>query len=333
MSDPTPATRSANTPPSPSSSGPRAPDAHDAVATGAALEGYAAAAPTDAHLGWTPAQVQARTGGQGRPLADVKGAVETNYGVPERGLNKIPNEVFSDSRIRNEQYLKPLEAVPSRFTPTDPAALKDPAAWRDAARSASDFRNATMETVRAQMSEKGLGASTAAKPTAPTFEQTQAKAESTLIKDNPAAFEGMSPAEREIAISKQVIKSAGQSDPSFDAIVKGADESALGLKTLKYGGRALMVVGAVVDGASIVNEARTSMQTGDWRNTEKQTAKVAGGWLGAAAAGAAVGAVSGTIVPGLGNVAGFVIGAAAGIFGYWAGSQLGEASFTAATGY
>ena len=341
MADPTSATSSSHTPssstssssPSSTSNGVRSPDAHDATATGAALSGYAKAAPTDAHLGWTPQQVEARTGGAGRTPADVTGSVKSNYGVPDRGLNNIPKEVFSDSRIRNEQYVKPLGGVESRFTPTDPAALKDPAAMRNAAQAASEFRNSTMESVRGQISEKGLGASTAAKQTAPSIEQTRAKAESTLIKENPAAFEGMSAAERDIAVSKQVIKSAGTSDPTFDAVVKGADEASLGLKTLKYGGRALMVVGAAIDAKSIADEAGKSMQTGDWRNTEKQTAKVAGGWLGAAAAGATVGAISGTIVPVLGNVAGFLIGAAAGAIGYWAGSQLGEAGFTAATGY
>jgi hypothetical protein len=308
---------------------PRPPEPHDATATGAALEGYARAAPTAPHLGWTEPQVLARTGGAGRPLADVLGAVET-YNVPPRGLHGIPGELFSDSRVRVDRYIGPLQGLEQRFAVSDPALAGDPQAWRNAARGASEYRNQVMQNTRASMSEMGLGASKTAKPTAPSFEQVFAKTEAGMLKSHPAVFDGLSAAQREIAVSQQVIRSAGKADPTFNALVHGADDAALGLKALKVGGRALMVVGAVVDGASIVGEARTSMQTGDWTNTGRQTARVAGGWLGAAAAGAAVGAVSGTVVPGLGNVTGFVIGAVAGGVGYWLGSQAGEAGFNAA---
>jgi len=304
------------------------PDWNDAVGVAPGLWGYQAAAPTAPHLGWTLPQVNALTSGAGRPLADVLGAMDP-YGVPQRGLNGIPNTLFSDSRIRIDQYTLPLQSIPDRFTP--PASLiNDPAAWLDAARNASAERNTVMNNVRGMISEQGLGTSQAAKSTAPAFESVWNGATQKMLQQNPAVFDGLTDAERTIKVAQNVVQKAGTSDPTFNALVQGADEASLGLKTLKYGGRALMVVGAVVDGASIVNEAQTSMQTGDWTNTGRQTAKVAGGWLGAAATGAAVGAAAGTIVPGLGNVAGFLVGAAAGALGYWAGSQLGEAAFDAA---
>jgi hypothetical protein len=306
----------------------RPPEPHDATGVGAGLGGYARTAPTAPHLGWTEPQVNARTGGAGRPLGEVLKAVES-YQVPQRGLNGIPQELFSDSKARIQQYLGPLQGLEQRFQVSNPAQLNNPQAWRDAARGASDYRNQLMESTRQAISEKGLGASQAAKATAPPFETVLAKTEQGMLKANPQAFEGLSASQRSIAISQQVIKNAAKADPTFNALVHGANDASRGLQALKLGGRALMVVGAVVDGASIVSEARKSQQTGDWSNTERQTAKVAGGWLGAAAAGAAVGAASGTIVPGLGNVAGFVIGAVAGGVGYWLGSQGGEAAYNA----
>lgn len=309
----------------------RRPSTDDTHATGAALEAYARAAPTDAHLGWTVDQVNVRTGGEGRPLADVLKATE-HYGIPERGLNGIPPELYGDSRIRIEAYIKPLETLEARHTITDPARINDPAAWKDAARAASAERNAVLDRTREMISDKGLGASRAAKPAPKPFEKVWKDATAAFEKESPSAFKALDESARNIEVAKRVIKGSAKADPTFNALVRGADEAALGLKALKYGGRALAVVGAVVDGASIVGEARTSMKTGDWSNTERQTARVAGGWLGAAAAGAAVGAVSGTIVPGLGNLAGFVIGAAAGAAGYWLGSNAAEAGFNAVAG-
>lgn len=314
------------------SSPPRAPQPHDAVGAGPGALGYSAAAPTRPHLGWTDSQVNARTGGAGRPLAEVRGSIEQTYKVPQRGLSGIPDALLSDSNVRIEKYNKPLANVEQRFAVTDASKVQDPQAWRENARAASDYRNSTMQSARDAMSPQGQSASQAAKPAGKAFESAWAGAERSMKAENPAVFEGMSAAQRDVAISKQVIKGAGKADPTFNALVQGADEAALGLKAMKYGGRALAVVGAVADGVSIVGEARESMKTGDWTNTGRQTAKVAGGWLGAAATGAAVGAVSGTIVPGLGNVAGFVIGAAAGAVGYWLGSQGGEAAFNAAAG-
>jgi hypothetical protein len=309
----------------------RSPSTNDTRGTGVALEAYARTAPVDAHLGLTPAQINARTGGAGRPLAEVLATARTTYGIPERGLNNVPGELFSDSRIRINQYLQPLQSIPERFNVTG-ARASDPAAWLEAARGASNERNAVMERTRELISEKGAGTSRTVKAEPPPFDKLWGKAADALKKENPVAFEAMSESQRSIEVSKRVIQGAAKSDPTFNALVKGVDDAALGMKALKYGGRALMVVGAAVDGASIVSEARTSMQTGDWNNTGRQTAKVAGGWLGAAAAGAAVGTVSGTIVPGLGNVAGFVIGAAAGAVGYWLGSQAGEAGYNAVAG-
>ncbi len=83
-------------------------------------------------------------------------------------------------------------------------------------------------------------------------------------------------------------------------------------------------------GVSVTRQVQESMKTGHWDNTGKEVSRVAGGWLGAAAAGALVGSASGSIVPVLGNVTGFLVGAAAGAVGYWLGSRGGEAAYQAA---
>jgi hypothetical protein len=307
---------------------PRPPEPRDLDGVGPGLEAYAWRAPTHPYLGWTPPQVLRQTQGLGRPLADVLGAVDS-YGIPQRGLNGIPGELFTDSRIRIEHYIKPLQAIPERFNVTAPGQVNNPQAWLQAAQQASQERNAVMDNVREMISDKGLRASRTAKSTPPPFEKIWLKAATELHAENPA-FAGLPESQRTIQTAQRVIQKSGAGDPTFNALVHNADDAARGLKALKYGGRALMVVGAVVDGVSIVSEARSSAQTGDWTNTGRQTAKVAGGWLGAAAAGAAVGTAAGTIVPGLGNVAGFLVGAAAGAAGYWLGSQAGEAAFDAA---
>ncbi len=300
----------------------------DAKGVGPGLQGYARAAPTHPHLGWTPAQVEQRTQGAGRALKDVHGAMDV-YQVPRRGLNHIPREVFADARVRIDQYIKPLKTLPERFNITDPAQAQNPQAWRQAAQGASEYRNQLMESVRERISAKGLGASQAAKAVAPTFEQVWSKAETAVQKAQGAAYDAMTPAQREIVVSQKIIQNAGKTDPTFNALVQGADDAGRGLQVLKHGGRALVAVGAVMDGASVTREVQDSLKTGNWDNTGKEVSRVAGGWLGAAAAGAAVGAVSGTIVPGLGNVTGFLVGAAAGAVGYWLGSQGGAAAYQA----
>lgn len=97
-------------------------------------------------------------------------------------------------------------------------------------------------------------------------------------------------------------------------------------KAVHFGGRALVVAGAVMDGADVIGAAIDDVQRGDGHATQtiKTGSKVAGGWLGAMAGSAALGAAAGTIVPGLGNIAGFLVGAAGGAIGYALGSSGGE---------
>jgi len=307
---------------------PRLPEPNDAAGVGAGLEGYSRAAPTHPHLGWTPRQVDAQTRGLGRPLGETLQHMQS-YDVPQRGLHRLPAELFADARVRVQHYINVLDKLPERFTPAAGAPRE---AWIAAAEAASNERNLVMNQVRGMISEKGLGASVAAKAEAPSWAKVWNSNMKKLQAADPAAWDAMTPAARDIATAQKIIQGAGKSDPTFNALVRGVDDAALGLKTLKYGGRALAVVGAVTDAVNIGSEVRTSLRTGEWSNTGRETAKVAGGWLGAAAAGAGVGAAAGTIVPGLGNAAGFLVGAAAGAVGYWAGSQGGEALFNAITG-
>lgn len=186
-----------------------------------------------------------------------------------------------------------------------------------------------MKNVREQLSAKGLVASESAKKNALTFEDLWDKEASRLEEKPKAGGNTMSAAQKEIAISREIIKTAGKSAPTFDAAVQNADSASRSLKALKHGGRALAVVGAVMDGVSVTRQVQESMKTGHWDNTGKEVSRVAGGWLGAAAAGALVGSASGSIVPVLGNVTGFLVGAAAGAVGYWLGSRGGEAAYQA----
>lgn len=305
----------------------RPPNSSDAKGLGPGLEGYARAAPTHPHLGWTQPQVDAQTRGSGRALKDVLGAMDS-YQVPKRGLNAIPNELFADARVRIREYIRPLSELPSKFNVTNPAEISSPEAWRRAAQGASEQRNQIMDKVRERISAKGLGASQNAKPNASSFDEVWKKSANALEAKGDT-FAGKTPAQREILISQKIIQGAGKADPTFNALVKGADDAGRGLQAMKYGGRALVAVGAVMDGVSVTRQVQKSMETGNWDNTGKEVSRVAGGWLGAAAAGATVGAVSGTIVPGLGNVAGFVVGAVAGAAGYWLGSQGAEAAYDA----
>ena len=116
-----------------------------------------------------------------------------------------------------------------------------------------------------------------------------------------------------------------------DHTTVGAGGKALykGAKYFRYGGRVLLVVGLVMDVASIVAA----------RDKWKQTAMVGCGWAGAWAgaegggmAGAAVGFWAGTEVPVIGNavgaaIGGFIGGIGGGIGGYIAGSKLAEYAY------
>lgn len=90
-----------------------------------------------------------------------------------------------------------------------------------------------------------------------------------------------------------------------------------GARYFKWGGRVLLIAGAIADGYSVV----TSDQP--WR----QVAVVTGGWTGAWAgckAGGAFGALAGTAAaPGAGTAVGGVAGCfAGGLGGYWLGKTL-----------
>ena len=103
------------------------PRTDDAKGVGTGLLGYARAAPVDAHLGWLPEQLEAAAQDAGsslkdsRPLKQVLAATEHGYQLPARGLNAIAGELFSDARLRVEQYIRPLKTLPKKFFITDPA--------------------------------------------------------------------------------------------------------------------------------------------------------------------------------------------------------------------
>ncbi len=90
-----------------------------------------------------------------------------------------------------------------------------------------------------------------------------------------------------------------------------------GAKAFKYGGRVLLVVGAVVDLYSI------AVATNPLRQSTVVVSAWAFAWAGAEAGGAG-GALAGSVIPGVGTAAGgIVFGIIGGIGGYWAGSKVG----------
>lgn len=284
------------------------PRTDDAKGVGTGLLGYARAAPVDAHLGWLPEQIEAAAQDAGsslkdsRPLKQVLAATEHGYQLPARGLNAIAGELFSDARLRVEQYIRPLKTLPEKFFITDPAKAGDPLAWRQAAKEASESRNQIMKNVRQQLSAKGLAVSESAKKNASVFKELWRETASRLKEELKPDGKTMSAAQKDIAISQKIIEKAGKSDPTFNAITQNADSASRSLKALKHGGRALAVVGAVMDGVSVTRQVQESMKTGHWDNTGKEVSRVVGGWLGAAA----------------------------GAVGYWLGSRGGEAAYQAA---
>ena len=145
---------------------------------------------------------------------------------------------------------------------------------------------------------------------------------------------GAAPARAPAAPEPGMLERAAARARGAAETVRTAELSPGAATALRYGGRGLMAVGAVLDAADVVGAVQADAARGDGRNVEtiRTSGRVAGGWLGAAGGAALAGAAAGTIVPGLGNVAGFLVGAAGGAIGYWLGSGAGEAVGTAVAG-
>lgn len=192
------------------------PRTDDAKGVGTGLLGYARAAPVDAHLGWLPEQLEAAAQDAGsslkdsRPLKQVLAATEHGYQLPARGLNAIAGELFSDARLRVEQYTRPLKTLPEKFFITDPAKAGDPLAWRQAAKEASETRNQIMKNVRQQLSAKGLAASESAKKNVSVFMKLRTRKAFQLKEAQGPAYAAMPATQRDIVISQKIIKTAGK---------------------------------------------------------------------------------------------------------------------------
>jgi hypothetical protein len=145
-------------------------------------------------------------------------------------------------------------------------------------------------------------------------------------------------------VYREIVESSGRPNPAWNA--KALQRSALAEK-IKVGGRSLgrvaTAVGVATDGLSLYGEIRTSAKTGNYNNTYKEGARIAGGWTGAwvggkvgASTGAVIGGALGSVVPILGNgvgaaVGGIVGGLIGGVAGYWAGEQVGKTVYNTAT--
>lgn len=145
------------------------------------------------------------------------------------------------------------------------------------------------------------------------------------------------------AVYREIVESSGRPDAAWN--LKAAERSALAGEIRGAGqliGRTATVVGVVTDGASLAHEIKLSAKTGDYTNSYREGARIAGGWGGAwvagkagAASGALLGGALGSFVPVLGNgvgaaIGGVVGGLAGGVAGYWAGSKVAAITFNAA---
>ena len=103
---------------------------------------------------------------------------------------------------------------------------------------------------------------------------------------------------------------------------------------MRYGrpvGRGLLGLGIAIDAISLGMEVNRSLETGNWSNTGREAAGIAGGWVGAWA-GAKGGAMVGAYIGSLGGPLGILVGGAiggilGGVGGYLAGSSLARAAF------
>jgi phage tail tape-measure protein len=87
----------------------------------------------------------------------------------------------------------------------------------------------------------------------------------------------------------------------------------------------MTAIGAAVDGYSLYSQYQQSAKTGDYSNTYREGVRIAGGWTGAyamGAAGAEFGASFGMAFSPLGAVVGGLVGGIiGGGLGYFAGSS------------
>ena len=143
-------------------------------------------------------------------------------------------------------------------------------------------------------------------------------------------------------VYREIVESSGRPNAEWNA--KAAQRSALASEIRGAGqiiGRTATVVGAVSDTVSLAQEVNTSVKTGNYDNTYKEGARIAGGWTGAwvagkagAATGAFAGGAAGSFFPIVGNGVGVAIGGVlggliGGATGYWAGGKLGTATYEA----
>lgn len=141
-------------------------------------------------------------------------------------------------------------------------------------------------------------------------------------------------------VYREVAEASGRPNEAWNA--NAAKRSATAEKIRGAGqvlGRTALVVGAVSDGLSLQTEIDRSRETGNYDNTYKEGARIAGGWAGAwaggkagAATGAMLGGALGSVVPILGNgvgaaVGGIIGGFLGGFFGYKAGEQVGTGAY------
>jgi YD repeat-containing protein len=251
-------------------------------------------------------------------------------------LADISPEYFKDLQMRRDIYWEKTGKIPGEYAIPEGASVAQAEAQ---SKGANGRRNAIMEETRDALSPQGKRLSEAQKAKGLEWDYLAKKqAEAKFGTD----YEKLSDAQK-VEVNKSIVESAASRRLGVDAAAAEAKTIARAasiMRGAKVVGRGMMVVGAVIDGASLTNEVIISRKTGNWENTAKEGTRIAASWgmaaVGAkagAAGGAALGATIGSVVPILGTAVGAAAGAvigglAGGAVGYFTGSKIVEHSWS-----
>jgi hypothetical protein len=251
-------------------------------------------------------------------------------------LADISPEYFKDLQMRRDIYWEKTGKIPGQYPIPEGSSVAQAEAQ---SKGANATRNDAMKETRDALSSQGKKMSEAMKAEGLKWDdlaQKQAK------QKFGTEYEKLSDGQK-VEVNRAIVESAASRRAGVDAAAFEAKQVARAasiMRGAKVVGRGMMVVGAVIDGASLTNEVIISRKTGNWENTAKEGTRIAASWgmaaVGAkagAAGGAAFGAAVGSVVPILGTAVGAAAGAVVGglvggAAGYFAGSKIVEHSWS-----
>ena len=245
------------------------------------------------------------------------------------GMNAVQGapqwiDAVGDSRIRLDYYNARVIGLPDIYRLGPDATIDQ---LRANAEVASGERNAALDETRARISEQGLDWSRDLKRSGLPFDQVERMYIDKLGADpkNPGP-----------EVYREIIEASGRSNTT----VTNTAKTLVGIeKGVNMVAKPLMVVSAGLDGYSLGTEINQSINTGNWQNTGRESARIAGAWTGAwagaetgALSGAVVGAWTGPLAPLAVPAFTLLGGLGGGVVGYWKGGQVGQNIYNLANG-